>query len=189
MRKRRSALSASPASNGVDAIELMKEDHRRLQRMFREFIQLRATNADGESKRAVVERACAVLTVHTLIEEEIFYPAVRDALRDQIVGEEALVEHATAKALIERLEGLEPAEPFYDATFTVLAEYVRHHVEEEETNMFPQAKEAQLDLADLGERMKQRKAELEDDNGPVESGPTDGTEEGTNGNTPPSRRR
>jgi len=189
MGKRRSASSVNVISNGVDAIELLKEHHRKLERMFREFINLRATDPDGESKRAVVERACAVLTVHTLIEEEIFYPALHGALRDQLVGEEALVEHATAKALIERLEGLEPAEPFYDATFTVLAEYVRHHVEEEETNMFPQAKEAQLDLGDLGERMKQRKAELEDDDGPVESGPVDGTEEGTNGNTPPSRRR
>jgi len=149
--------------------------------MFREFVDVRGTDPDGESKRAVVERACAALTIHTRIEEEIFYPAVRDTLRDQLVGEEALVEHATAKALIERLEGLEPAEPFYDATFTVLAEYVQHHVKEEETSMFPQVKDAQVDLTDVGERMKQRKEELEDEDGPVESGPTNGAGEDDNG--------
>jgi Hemerythrin HHE cation binding domain len=178
MRWPRTASGASPISNGVDAIELLKEDHRKLDRMFREFINLRETDADGESKRGVVERACAALTVHTRIEEEIFYPAVRDTLRHQIVREEALVEHATVKALIERLEGLEPVEPFYDATFTVLAEHVRHHVKKEEAGMFRQAKEAQLDLIDLGERMKRRKEELEDDDGPLESGPTDGAGEG-----------
>ena len=181
MRTRRGGRSADPIADDMDAIELLKEDHRKLERLFREFIELRGTDPDGETKRAVVERTCTALTVHTLIEEEIFYPAVRDTLSDQIVGEEALVEHATAQALIERLEGLEPAGPFYDATFTVLSEYVQHHVKEEETSMFPQVKDAQLDLADLGQRMKQRKEELEDEDGPIESGPTDGAGEDGNG--------
>jgi len=175
-------------ANGVDAIELLKDSHRGFARMFHEFIGLRATNPDGESKRALVERACAALTVHILIEEELFYPAVRAALRDPVVCEEALVEHATAKALIQRLEELEPVEPFYDATFTVLAKYVQQHVKEEETNMFPEVKAAKLDLTALGRQMKRRKEELEDDDGPVESGPTDGTEEGAGGNPPSSRR-
>jgi len=164
---------ASPAtrSNGVDAIELLKEDHRSVEKIFKEFEKLHEDDADDESKRALVERACAALTVHTRIEEEIFYPAVRDVLRDEILNEEALIEHATAKDLIASLEGLEPGEPFYDATFTVLAEYVKHHVKEEETEMFPQVKKAKLDLGELGAQMKQRKEELEDENGPVESGP------------------
>ena len=164
---------ASPAtrSSGVDAIELLKGDHRSVEKIFKEFEKLQEDDADDESKRALVERACAALTVHTRIEEEIFYPAIRDVLRDEILGEEALIEHATAKDLIANLESLEPGEPFYDATFTVLAEYVKHHVKEEETEMFPQVKKAKLNLGELGAQMKQRKEELEDENGPVESGP------------------
>jgi hemerythrin superfamily protein len=158
-------------SNGVDAIELLKEDHRSVEKIFKEFEKLHEDDSDDESKRALVERACAALTVHTRVEEEIFYPAVRDVLRDEILGEEALVEHSTAKDLIASLEGLEPGEPFYDATFTVLAEYVKHHVKEEETEMFPQVRKAKLDLKELGAQMKQRKDELEDENGPLESGP------------------
>ena len=96
---------------------------------------------------------------------------MRDVLRDEILGEEALIEHATAKDLIATLEALEPGEPFYDATFTVLAEYVKHHVKEEETEMFPQVKKAKLNLNELGAQMKQRKEELEDENGPIENGP------------------
>jgi hemerythrin superfamily protein len=168
---------ASPAtrSNGMDAIELLKEDHRSVEKIFKQFEKLQEDDADDESKRALVERACAALTVHTRIEEEIFYPAIHDVLRDEILGEEALIEHATAKDLIANLESLEPGEPFYDATFTVLAEYVKHHVKEEETEMFPQVKKAKLDLSELGAQMKQRKEELEDENGPVESGPIPGS--------------
>ena len=158
-------------SNGVDAIELLKEDHRSVEKIFKEFEKLHGDDTDDESKRALVERACAALTVHTRVEEEIFYPAVRDVLRDEVLGEEALVEHSTAKDLIASLEALEPGEPFYDATFTVLAEYVKHHVKEEETEMFPQVRKAKLDLNELGAQMKQRKDELEDENGPIESGP------------------
>lgn len=163
--------SAASRSNGVDAIELLKEDHRNVERIFKEFENLQEDETDDESKRALVDRACAALTVHTRIEEEIFYPAVRDVLRDEILGEEALVEHSTAKDLIATLEALEPGEPFYDATFTVLAEYVKHHVKEEETEMFPQVKKAKLDLNELGAQMKQRKDELEDEDGPIENGP------------------
>jgi hemerythrin-like domain-containing protein len=159
----------------VDAIELLKEDHRSVEKIFKEFEKLQEDDADDESKRALVERACAALTVHTRIEEEIFYPAMRDVLRDEILGEEALIEHATAKDLIANLESLEPGEPFYDATFTVLVEYVKHHVKEEETEMFPQVKKAKLNLDELGAQMKQRKEELEDENGLVENGPVPGS--------------
>jgi hemerythrin-like domain-containing protein len=102
------------------------------------------------SKRGGVERACAALAVHACIEEEIFYPAVQRLLQDGILGEEALVEHSAAKDLIASLETLDPGDRFYDATFVVLTEYVKHHVKEEETEMFPQVKRANLDLQDLG---------------------------------------
>jgi hemerythrin-like domain-containing protein len=178
MRTAKQKTSSASRSNGVDAIELLKEDHRNVEKIFKEFEKLQEDDTDDESKRALVERACAALTVHTRIEEEIFYPAVRDVLRDEILGEEALVEHSTAKDLIANLEALEPGEPFYDATFTVLAEYVKHHVKEEETEMFPQVKKARLDLNELGAQMKQRKDELEDEDGPIESGPAPESEEG-----------
>ena len=178
---------ASPA-NGVDAIELLKEDHRNVAKIFKRFEKLQKGDSDDESKRALVERACAALTVHTRVEEEIFYPAVRDVLRDEVLGEEALVEHSTAKDLIVSLEALEPGEPFYDATFTVLAEYVKHHVKEEETEMFPQVRNAKLDLNALGAQMKQRKDELEDENGPIESGSVSESEDAEASNRPASTR-
>ena len=118
--KQKNAPASRP--NGVDAVELLKEDHRNVEKIFKEFEKLLDDDSGDESKRVLVERACAALTVHTRIEEEIFYPAIRDVLRDEIVGEEALIEYATAKDLIANLEGLEPGEPFYGATFTVLAE-------------------------------------------------------------------
>ena len=157
--------------NGVDAIELLKEHHRAVEKIFKQFEKLHEDHADAESKRALVERACAALTVHTRIEEEIFYPAVRAILRDEIIAEEALVEHSTAKDLIASLERLEPGEPFYDATFKVLAEYVKRHVKEEETQIFPQVRMAKLNRKVLGTQMKQRKDELEDEDGLIEAGP------------------
>ncbi len=169
--KQRTSTTNRADSKGVDAIDLLKEDHRNVQKNFKEFEKLHESDSDDEGKRALVEGACAALTVHTRIEEEIFYPAVRDSLRDEILSEEALVEHAAAKELIASLEGLEPGEPFYDATFTVLAEYVKHHVQEEEREMFPQVRKAKLNLKQLGAQMKQRKEELEDEDGPIESGP------------------
>jgi hemerythrin-like domain-containing protein len=169
--KQKTASANRADSDGVDAIELLKEDHRNVESIFKEFEKLHEEESDGESKRVLVERACAVLTVHTPIEEEIFYPAVRDVLRDEILGEEALVEHSTAKDLIANLEGLEPGEPFYDATFAVLAEYVKHHVQEEEKEMFPQVRKAKLNLTELGAQLKQRKDELEDEDGPIANGP------------------
>ena len=98
--------------------------------------------------------------MHTTLEEEIFYPAVREAIDDDDIMNEASVEHETAKMLIEQLENMQPDDPNYYATFTVLGEYVRHHVEEEESEMFPQAKKSDLDLKALAEEMRQRKTEL-----------------------------
>jgi hypothetical protein len=98
--------------------------------------------------------------VHTALEEEIFYPAVREAIDDEDIMNEAQVEHDTAKMLIEQLENMGPDDPNYHATFTVLGEYVRHHVKEEEDEMFPQATKADLDLEELGARMRERKTEL-----------------------------
>jgi iron-sulfur cluster repair protein YtfE (RIC family) len=116
--------------------------------------------SDTETCRQVVQTVCDDLKVHTTLEEEIFYPAVREAIEDEDIMNEASVEHETAKMLIDQLENMEPDDPNYYATFTVLGEYVMHHVKEEEGEMFPQAKKSDIDLEALGSRMQERKSEL-----------------------------
>ena len=157
-------------SKSIDAIALLDEDHRRMEKIFREFETL-PDDADDETKRGVVERASAALTAHIRIEEEIFYPALQRMLSERILSEETVMEHAAARELMESLERLEPSDPFYDATFVVLAEYVKHHVRSQEKEIFPRIRKAAPDLNEVGAQMKQRKDELEDEDGPTESGP------------------
>jgi len=145
-------------SKNASAIDMLKEDHAKVKKAFKEFENL--DRSDTEACRQVVKTVCEDLKVHTTLEEEIFYPAVRAAIEDEDIMNEAAVEHETAKMLIEQLENTGPDDPQYFATFTVLGEYVMHHVKEEEGEMFPQAKKAELDLDALGEQMKARKEEL-----------------------------
>ncbi len=146
-------------SKTLTAIDLLKEDHDKVKKAFKEFEKM--DRSDVESVRKVVRSVCDDLRIHTLLEEEIFYPAVREAIDDEDTMNEAAVEHDTAKMLIDQLEAMDAADPNYHATFTVLGEYVLHHVKEEEGEMFPQAKKAEgLDLAALGERIRARKEEL-----------------------------
>ena len=146
-------------SKAPNAIDLLKEDHEKVKKAFKEFEKM--DREDPEACRELVEQVCADLRVHTTLEEEIFYPAVRQAIDDEDIMNEASVEHETAKMLIEQLENMEADDPNYNATFTVLGEYVMHHVKEEEGEMFPEAKKAKdLDLEALGEQMKTRKEEL-----------------------------
>ena len=145
-------------SKSASAIDMLKEDHAKVKKAFKEFENL--DRSDTETCRQVVKTVCEDLKVHTTLEEEIFYPAVRAAIEDEDIMNEAAVEHETAKMLIEQLEDSSPDDPQYFATFTVLGEYVMHHVKEEEGEMFPQAKKAELDLDALGEQMKARKEEL-----------------------------
>ena len=141
------------------AIDLLKDDHEKVKKAFKEFEKM--DRSDTETCRQLVRSVCEDLRVHTTLEEEIFYPAVREAIDDEDIMNEASVEHETAKTLIEQLENMEPDDPNYHATFTVLGEYVLHHVKEEEGEMFPQAKKAkELDLEALGEQMRARKQEL-----------------------------
>ena len=142
-----------------DALRLLKDDHDKVKDAFRQFEKM--DRSDAATCRELVASVCADLRVHSMLEEEILYPAVREAIDDEDLMNEATVEHETADTLIEQLEGMEPDDPNYFATFTVLGEYVNHHVEEEEGEMFPQARKAKsLDLAALGERIQSRKAEL-----------------------------
>jgi hemerythrin-like domain-containing protein len=146
-------------STAANAIDLLQADHEKVKKAFKEFEKM--DRADTETCRELVTSVCADLQVHTTLEEEIFYPALREAIEDEDIMNEAAVEHETAKMLIEQLENMEPDDPNYVATFTVLGEYVMHHVKEEEDEMFPQAKKAkELDLEGLGEQMRARKEEL-----------------------------
>jgi hemerythrin-like domain-containing protein len=150
-------MAKSKAKAG-GALEMLKEDHDKVKKAFKEFEKL--DREDTGKLRQLVQTVCEELKVHTTLEEEIFYPAVREAIDDEDIMNEAQVEHETAKMLIEQLENMGPDDPNYHATFTVLGEYVKHHVKEEEDEMFPEAKKTDLDFEELGSRMKQRKTEL-----------------------------
>lgn len=141
-----------------DAIALLKADHRTVEALFEKF---EAAARDG-SKEKIAKQICMELTVHAKIEEEIFYPACRGAVEEDLINE-AYVEHDGAKVLIAEIESGGPDEDFYDAKVKVLSEQIEHHVEEEEKRvegMFSQARKAGLDMDDLGRQLAQRKAEL-----------------------------
>ena len=145
----------------VDAIQLLKQDHREVDGLFKEFEKL---DADGEEAvEQVIATACTELEIHDKIETEIFYPAVRQQAEQEEVEDlldEAEVEHTTVRDLIQKIKGMGAGDKKRNAHFTVLMEYVKHHVKEEEKEMFPKVKQLSLDLKQLGQRMKDRKTEL-----------------------------
>jgi hypothetical protein len=139
-----------------DAIELLKADHRKVEELFEKYEKARSKKDD------IARQICLELTVHTLIEEEIFYPACREAGVESAMLDEAYVEHDGAKQLIAELESGSPEDEFYDAKVTVLSEEIKHHVNEEEKRggIFTGARQADLDLDALGEQLQTRKDEL-----------------------------
>jgi hypothetical protein len=146
------------AEEKMDAIALLKADHRKVEDLFEQFESARG---DGR-KEKLARQICLELTIHTEIEETIFYPACRGKVEDDLV-DEAIVEHDSAKVLIAEIEAGGPDEDFYDAKVQVLSELIEHHVEEEEKRvegMFSQARKAGLDMDALGAEMAARKAEL-----------------------------
>jgi hemerythrin superfamily protein len=145
-------------AKAAGAIEMLKEDHDKVKKAFKESETMDRKDTAGVQQ--LVQAVCEELKVHTTLEEEIFYPAAREAIADEDILNEAQVEHETAKMLIEQLDNMGPDDPNYHATFKVLGEYVTHHIKEEEGEMFPQVKKSDLDLEELGQRMKQRKQEL-----------------------------
>ena len=146
------------ASRGKDALALLRADHTLVQGLFDQFEKARG----NERKAALAERICRELTIHAQIEEEIFYPAARDVLRDEDLLDEAEVEHASAKDLIAQIESSRPGAELFDAKVTVLGEFVKHHVKEEQNEMFPKVRKTKLDLKALGERLQARKTALQD---------------------------
>jgi hemerythrin superfamily protein len=153
-----------------DAIALLKQDHRNVEALIGEF-----ENADESEQSSLAERICNTLTVHAQIEEELLYPSAKDALSEreqeaELVSE-ALVEHAAAKELIAKIEAMSPDDENFTATVKVLGEYVKHHVKEEETQLFPALKRARVDLKQLGSQLADRKFTLMEQMGIEEEQP------------------
>ena len=158
-QKSQPAARKSSASANPNAIQILVADHQKLDKMFAEFEKTK-DKMDDEEKQSLVKRACDELTIHAQVEEEIFYPALREALDDGELIDEAEVEHSSVKHLIEELESMQPDDELYDAKFTVMGEYVKHHVKEEQGEIFPKAKKSKMDLAQLGQEIAQRKSQL-----------------------------
>jgi hemerythrin-like domain-containing protein len=154
--KKRSGSSRQP-----QAIAMLMDDHRKVQKLFKQFEK---TEEHDEQERLATE-ICNELSVHADLEEQVFYPAARDALEEADLIEEAEVEHHVARDLIERIRQSRPQDGEYCAMVTVLGEYVNHHIREEEKELLPQVKKSDLDLESLGEDMLERKHELREQMG------------------------
>lgn len=152
-KKARSGRSAEPPT---DALDLLSEDHRTVEDLFEAF----ESEDDDEACGALAAQICIALRVHMQIEEEIFYPEARTVADDDTL-DEAQVEHQRAKSLIDDIALMRPADALYRAKVKVLSEYVKHHVREEETELFPQVRDGDLGLENMAERLKARKAQLE----------------------------
>jgi len=139
-----------------DALRMLKDDHDKVKGLFEKFKSSRSDDKKGELAQTI----CQELTVHTQLEEEIFYPAVREAIDDDDTMNEAVVEHAAAKDLIADIQKMSTDDEMFDAKVTVLGEFVNHHIREEQNQMFPQVRKSDLDLNDIAEQMRARKQEL-----------------------------
>jgi hemerythrin superfamily protein len=140
------------------ALSLLLDDHRKVKKIFKDFEK----EKDAGARQKMVEEACMELTVHAQIEEEKFYPYLRDQDPDTFgdLLDEAKVEHASAKDLIAQLQVMGPEDDLYDAKFTVLGEYVNHHVTEEEDELFPKVISKKIDLKEVAQEMESLKQEL-----------------------------
>ena len=159
--KTKSRSKSKPASKKAkaapaEALAILRADHTLVNDLFAQVEKTRKQ----EKKMMLVEQICQELTIHAQVEEEIFYPAVKEALDDDELVPEAWVEHASLKVLIADIEDGEDDEEMYNARVKVLSEYVKHHVKEEKNEMFPKVKKSGLDLKELGAQILERKEEL-----------------------------
>lgn len=156
----RSAQSRGSAAAREEVFAMLKDDHKKVKASLREFEKLHE-EGDADACMALVRKTCSDLLMHAQLEEEVFYPAVRGAIDAEELVDEAVVEHRSLKELIEQLADIETDDPMHAATFRVLGEYVRHHVREEEGEMFEQVGHAKLDWISLLNQMQQRRQDLE----------------------------
>lgn len=156
MTEKKTAHAKQNAS--TDPFEILKADHKTIKGMCASFDSLVQNGAPAPERGELVHNLCGLLQAHTEIEEDVFYPALRECLDDPLLIDEAEVEHGVAKQLIEQIRAMQPDDPKYNATVIVMCEYVGHHIEEEEGEIFKQAKHCKsLNLNDLGSQMASRK--------------------------------
>ena len=148
--------STSSEPDAMSAVELLEEDHSEVESLFEEYQSLEQDSA----KEALALKICMMLQVHAQIEEEIFYPEARNAITKPELIDEAIVEHASAKQLIGEIEAMEVGDNLRDAKVKVLGEQIRHHIEEEEAELFTEVENSEMDLNALGRRMAERRTEL-----------------------------
>jgi len=157
---RPAAKKATGSVRTDPATKLLMADHKEVHTMFQQYKKLADADAEASEREALATEICHALTVHATIEEELFYPAAREAEIDADLLDEAEVEHASAKGLIAQIEAMSPGDDLYDAKVTVLGEYIDHHVKEEEGELFPKCRKSDMDLEELGEALAARKQEL-----------------------------
>jgi hemerythrin superfamily protein len=154
---KKASSKAKVARRPQDAIALLRADHALVEDLFSQFEKAR----EDKRKQSLAIRICMELKIHTTIEEEIFYPATREVLpKEEDLLDEAKVEHDSAKELIAQIESGQPSDDLWEAKVTVLSEYIKHHVKEEQTEMFPKVRKTKLDLKALGEQLLARKQQL-----------------------------
>ncbi|SAK88194.1 cation-binding protein [Caballeronia fortuita] len=155
-------MSTAETPRPVDALDMLAADHRAIEALFDACE--RAERGDFERRNALVQRACELLTIHSIVEEELLYPVAQNALpadrRVDVDVDEAYVEHFLVKTLIERIANLKAGDDAFDATFKVLRENVMQHIEEEESVLFPEVRKTPIDLAAMGAKLDARKAAL-----------------------------
>lgn len=165
MAKNTQGRSSKSSKNAEDAIALLMDDHKTVKQLFKQFERIKDEDGAEDEKSEIANQICMELTIHTQIEEEIFYPACREAIKETDLLDEAKVEHASAKELISQIESMQPDDELFSAKVTVLGEYVNHHIEEEEGELFPQCKKAKMDLESLGQELLELKEELQSEVG------------------------
>ncbi len=147
-----------------DAIVLLKADHQEAKELFEKYENVKE-DASDDLKMEIAKKVCGALLIHMEIEEKIFYPRVRQKIDDSDLMNEALVEHDGAKSLIKQIGELKPGDPMFDAKMKVLSEQIEHHVEEEEKEMFPKARQSGVDLLELGVQLLEAKNRMRIENG------------------------
>lgn len=147
-----------------DAIKLLEADHREAEELFEKYEKIK-DKASAQEKMEIAKKVCGALLIHMELEEKIFYPQVRQKIDDDDLMNESVVEHAGAKDLIKQIGLLNADDPMFDAKLKVLGEQIKHHVEEEESEMFPKVKKAQIDLAVVGAELKKGKEQMREEQG------------------------
>jgi hemerythrin superfamily protein len=155
--RRASAPRAAPLT---DAITMLTADHAEARQLFDRFDELCASRADADSRQSLIENLCAVLTAHTMIEEELFYPQVRKAIDDPHLLDPARDDHARAKELIAQLVDAAAGDAMFNARVALLRQTIEQHVADEEGRLFPRVRRTQLDLRAMVPKMAARKEEI-----------------------------